>query len=151
MAAVPALSDTGSLAAQGLPRGLCLECDWDFGPGGSHFHRITGFAVMHGDGWGDGMHINWLPGNCDVVHGICVVILTDAHELTREISAAVATNDIPAWAEFAAMPSVNLHADRSAIQVVGCDGETITGHVPVDQTLLAAIEAATDEILQPDA
>ena len=29
--------------------------------------------------------------------------------------------------------------------------ETITGHVPVDQTLLAAIEAATDEILQPDA
>ena len=31
------------------------------------------------------------------------------------------------------MPSVNLFADRSAIQVLGCDGETIAGHVPVGQ------------------
>jgi len=117
----------------------------------AHYHRTLGYALQNGDGWGDGFHFDWWRGNCDVKHGICVVIFTDAHELTKGISDAVAANDIESLAKFAAMPSVNLHAGRSAIQVVGCDGETITGHVPVDQTLLAAIEAATDEILQPDA
>ncbi len=45
------------------------------------------------------------------------------------------------------MPSVNLFSERSAIQVLGCDGETIAGHVPISQTLLAEIEAATAELL----
>ena len=48
------------------------------------------------------------------------------------------------------MASVSLFAERSAIQVLGCDGETIAGHVPVDQTLLAEIEAATAELLDSD-
>lgn len=147
LAAVPALSDTGSLRAQ-LPAGLCLECDWERILR-EDWHRTLGYALLHGDGWGDGFHIGWRPGNCDVIHGICVVILTDAGELTKKISAAVAANDIASLVEFAAMPSVNLFAERAAIQVLGCDGETIAGHVPIGQTLLAEIEAATAEVLQP--
>jgi hypothetical protein len=148
LAAGPVLSDSGSLRAQ-LPAGLCLNCKWKFGLR-AHYHSTPSFAVMHGDGWGDGFHLDWRPGNCDVVHGLCVVILTDAHELTKEISDAVAANDIESLVKFAALPSVNLFADRSAIQVLGCDGKTIAGHVPADQTLLDEIEAATGEILDLD-
>ncbi len=150
LAAVPGVSDTGSLRAQGLPPGLCLDCEWRHALR-AHYHRTTGYALLHGDGWGDGFHLDWWRGNCDVVHGICVVILTDAHELTKAISDAVAANDIESLAKFAGMPSVNLFAERSAIQVVGCDGKTIAGHVPVDQTLLDDVEAATAELLDPDA
>ena len=60
---------------------------------------------------------------------------------------AVAANDIASLVKFATMTSVNLFADRSAIQVLGCDGETIAGHIPVDRTLLAEIEAVIAELL----
>ena len=146
LAAVPGVSDTGSLRAQGLPKGFCLDCDWDRILGRWDVHWTTGLALLHGDGWGDGEHVELRSGNCDVVHGICVVILTDARKLTKEISDAVATNDIATVVEFATMPEVNLFAERSAIQVLGCDGETIAGHVPIPLTLLAEIEAATAQI-----
>ena len=71
LAAGPVLSDSGSLRAQ-LPAGLCLNCKWKFGLR-AHYHSTPSFAVMHGDGWGDGFHLDWRRGNCDVVHGICVV------------------------------------------------------------------------------
>lgn len=70
------------------------------------------------------------------------------HKLTKKISDAVAANDIKTLVKFATMPTVNLFGDRSAIQILGCDGE-IVGHVPLDRTLLARIEAATAELLQP--
>ena len=148
LAAGPLLSDTGNLRPQ-LPPGMCLDCEWRHALH-AHYHQTTGLALLDGDGWGDGFHLDCRRGNCDVVHGICVVILTDAGELTKEISDAVAANDIASLVEFATMPSVNLFADRSAIQVLGCDGETIAGHVPVGQTLLAEIEAASAELLDSD-
>ena len=48
------------------------------------------------------------------------------------------------------MPSVSLYANRSAIQILNCDGHTIAGHVPVDRTLLADIEAASAELLDSE-
>ena len=149
LAAVPGVSDTGSLRAQGLPSGFCLNCVWERWSSGD-WHLTTGLASKHAYGWGDGEHSSWRSGNCDVEHGICVIIMTDAHELTKEISDAVATNDIASLVKFATMPAVNLLADRSAIQVLGCDGKTIAGHVPINQTQLAEIEVATAELLDSD-
>ena len=51
---------------------------------------------------------------------------------------------------FAALPAVNLFRERSAMQVLGCDGETIAGHVPISQTLMAEIEAAAAEFLDSE-
>lgn len=153
LAAVPALSDTGSLRAQGSLLG-CLKCIHHrlFDREDLHWTK-SGVVPENGYGYGDGVHNN-VPaeGNCDVVHGVCVnVPRLTARELTRQISDAVAANDIAALARLATMPLVDLYTDRSAMQVLGCDGETIAGHVPVGQTLLAAIKAATVEIIEPDA
>lgn len=85
-----------------------------------------------------------------MVHGMCIIIMTDAHELTKEISDAVAASDVASLVEFAALPAVNLFRERSAMQVLGCDGETIAGHVPISQTLMAEIEAAAAELLDSE-
>jgi len=58
----------------------------------------------------------------------------------------VAAQDVPALAGYAKMPSVSLYSKRSAIQVRGCDGETIAGHIPVNPELLAAIEVAASQL-----
>ena len=105
LAAVPGVSDVGSLRAQELPSGFCLNCMWERWSSGD-WHWTTGLASKHAYGWGvdGGEHSSLKPGNCDVKHGICVIIMTDAHELTKEISDAVAANDIESLAKFAAMP-----------------------------------------------
>ena len=149
-----------SPVGRGDPRGArpdplsgCLKCRsfrlFDI----EDLHWTTsGLLQEHGFGYGDGVHGSPEPGNCDVIHGICVnVPRFAARELTKTITDAVAAEDIASLAEFATMTSVNLFADRSAIQVLSCDGETIAGHIPVKLTLLAATEAATAELLEPDA
>ena len=108
-------------------------------------------------GYGDGVHKKLRPGTCLVVHGFCIVGSTggeqsvNVQELTREVSDAVASSDFAKLAEYANIPSVKLVADRSAIQILGCDGETIAAHIPVAQELLTAVERATTAMFDPDA
>ena len=154
LAAVPGVSDTGGLAAQNPTLSGCLKCvhrrvlDRD----DVHWTK-SDLLKENGHGYGrDGVHNN-VPkeGNCDVIHGICVnVPRLTVRELTRKISGAVAANEIESLVQFAIMPAVSLFAERSALQVLGCDGETIAGHIPINQTLLAEIEAATAELPDSD-
>lgn len=108
-------------------------------------------------GYGDGRHKKLRPGTCLVVHGFCIVgsaggeQSVNLQELTREVAEAVASRDFATLAEYANIPSVKLVADRSAIQVLSCDGETIAAHIPVAQELLTAVERATAAMLDPDA
>ena len=112
VAAGPLLSDSGTLEAQD-PLSGCLKCRsfrlFDI----EDLHWTTsGLLQEHGFGYGDGVHGSPEPGNCDVIHGICVnVPRFAARELTK----------------------------------------TIAGHIPVNRNLLAATEAATAELLEPDA
>ena len=47
----------------------------------------------------------------------------------------------------AGMPGVAVNSSRGAIQVAGCDGATIVGHVPVATDVLDAIQrAATNQL-----
>lgn len=105
----------------------------------------------------DGIHWEWRKGTCDIEHGWCICVPRGGaqslatHELTQEISTAVAAEDIASLARYANMPSVSLFLPRSAIQVLSCDGETIAGHIPVSPRVLSAVEAAAAESLDPDA
>ena len=152
LAAGPLLSNTGTLKAQGSLE--CIYCE-DV-PGPEHW-TWPFFAPRHGYGPGDGIHWETRYGYCDYVHGICVFVprggtrTLTALELTREISDAVQEGDIARLAEYANIPSVSLYADRSAIQVLSCDGESIAGHIPVHRDILRAIEAEAMELLDPDA
>ena len=49
----------------------------------------------------------------------------------------------PRLAGLVRVPTVRIVASRSAIQVVGCDGEMIVGHVPVDPDVLGRVAART--------
>ena len=128
--------------------GNCVWCVNSVTEGDVEWHRTTFRFIL---GWkiGHGEHEWWIPGNCTAVHELCwfwwfsseAQSLTP-QELTRQISDAVAAQDVATLAGYANVPSVVIFAERSAIQIQGCDGETIVGHVPVQPELLAAIEIA---------
>ena len=117
-----------------------------------HFSHAA-WAPMSGHGYGDGWHTDNNPGNCSLVHGICVFVAAadgeqlNAAELTDAIAEAAASRDVASLAQLTAAPPVRLFADRSAIQVLGCDELTVVGHVPVDQALLAAVDAAAAQLI----
>lgn len=155
LAAVPALFNTASLSAQGF---ACMEC-WDNKHDRYYFHWTLGNWPWFENGYGPGDGEHTIPrlGHCDAIHGMCVYVaqtaesLSTTRELTQAISDAVVAEDVASLAEYAVGPLVNLHADRSAIQILGCDRKIVAGHIPLSRNLLAAIEIAVAELLEPDA
>ena len=83
-------------------------------------------------------------GYCEETHpDPCVP--TFAVGLTDEIERAVATRDVAKLASLVKTPTAALYQARSAIQIVGCDGETIIGHVPVSDDLFTAVDLLAAE------
>lgn len=74
----------------------------------------------------------------------------NVQELKEVIAEAVGDEDVARLAGLANTPAVRLVANRAAIQITGCDGETIVGHFPVDRYLLSAVEATAAELADPD-
>jgi len=128
------------------------ECGYCWPSGRSKHYSHAAWAPMSGAGYGDGWHTRDEPGNCSLVHGICVFVAAadegqlNAVELTDAITEAVASRDVGRLARLAMAPPVQLFAARSAIQILGCDEMTVVGHVPVDQALLAAVDAAAAQL-----
>ncbi len=119
----------------------CIRCtDW-VTPGGVEWH-ITGGSVPPGVSSfrvGHAEHPdNYLQGACFYTHLRCLGVF-GAQELAREISDAVAAQEVAALAAYAKMPSVILLAERSAIRIRGCDGDTIVADIPVIPELLDAV------------
>lgn len=145
-------------AGSGSPEdpAVCINCKHRRDQLGLYWHWTTGenntpWAVVWN--FGHGEHDWLLEFNCDFIHGICINIpppdggqALNARELIRAISEAVASQDVTALAAYAKSSSVSLFAERSAIQIRGCDGETIVGHAPVSPELLAATEVAAVQV-----
>ena len=107
-------------------------------------------------GWseGDGWHGWWFEGNCTIKHGICVFVpkggvgqmaQAPPGKLIDEIVRAAAERDVARLATLARVRSVRINSSRMSMQLVGCDGTNIVGHVPVDPSLLDAIAEAVGE------
>ena len=99
----------------------------------------------------DGWHESLRTGRCWHMHGICIVGMAEgdpltAQQLTEVVAEAAVGEDLDRLARLATTPAVQLVANRSAIQITGCDGETVVGHVPVDRYLLSAVEAMAAEL-----
>ncbi len=145
------LADAGSPST--LEALAPTECGYCFYGGTMQHFSHAAWAPMSGHGYGDGWHTDNNPGNCSLVHGICVFVAAadgeqlNAAELTDAIAEAAASRDVASLAQLTAAPPVRLFADRSAIQVLGCDELTVVGHVPVDQALLAAVDAAAAQLI----
>ena len=93
-----------------------------------------------------------MPGQCIFTHGFCR--RTDgsgthvAQELRAAVAVAAALQDFAGLAQLVNLPAVAVVPERNAIQVIGCDGETVVGHVPVPLQVLIelqAIQADRDE------
>ena len=151
--------ELGRRAGSGPPEdpATCINCEHDTDQFGLYWHWTTGANPTPWEAaWniGHGEHDWLLILNCDIIHGVCFTIpppdgalqALNAMELTQGVSDAVAEHDVAALAGYAKISSVSLYANRSAIQVRGCDGETIVGHVPVNAALLAAVEAAVAQL-----
>ncbi len=145
-------ADSGPTAPEEPRVDECGYC-WP-GESGRHFSAAA-WVPMSGAGYGDGWHALDEDGECLFVHGICVFVprrdgeeqAQDAVEVTDAIAAAAASRDVEALAKLAMAPSVQLTAQRTAIQVIGCDGLTVVGHFPIDRALFSAVEIATDALV----
>ncbi len=78
------------------------------------------------------------------MHGICVYVAMDTgpRKLTEDLAELVAQGDIEGLASMVSTMPVQVFRARNAIQVVGCDGETIVGHVPAAPRLLESLQIA---------
>lgn len=145
------VAETGNRSTLEAP--APTECGYCFYGGTMKHYSAAAWAPMSGAGYGDGWHGHNRDGNCSLVHGICVFVAAadggqlNAVELTDAIAEAVASRDVGSLARLAMAPPVQLFAARSAIQVLGCDEMTVVGHVPVDQALLAAVDAAAAQLV----
>ena len=95
-------------------------------------------------------HASILDGKCLWKHGICYNAGAEGRrgpgELTDALAQAAAREDVAGLTRLVRMPNVRVVAGRSAIQVVGCDGEMIVGHVPVAPHLLELVAARTEAV-----
>ena len=128
-----------------LPKGsfaaACMDCGDD-----DEYHWATwAWLPMSGWGPGDGSHLFQLrSGVCLFVHGVCVYVgsQTTPREVTDAVAEAIARRDVATLASLLETPHAAVFADRDAIQILGCDGTTIAGHVPVERGLLSSVQAA---------
>lgn len=90
------------------------------------------------------------PGQCLWVHGLCSHgeggETHAAEELQAAVAAAAALRDIATLARLVDRPAVFVVPERTAIQVIGCDGETVVGHVPVQREVLIGLQALRAEL-----
>ena len=133
----------------------CIQgCQTAFTSDGVGWHRTIGptgrFFISFE--FGHGPHEWWLAGDCLAMHPLCVhlpgrsgILPVTSQELTRRISDAVIAEDVAALLRYTDLPAVDRFAERSAIQVRSCDGESIVAHIPVDPELLAVVEMAASE------
>ena len=129
----------------------CGECYFYF-DGDDYWHRAGEFtSPKSGRGPGYDEPTEWHPGNfrsgdCLMTHGFCFIIWMDERRdpegLSQIISEAAGKADVEVLAALTEIPAVNLVASRSAIQVTGCDGVKVVGHVPIAPDILEAIRQA---------
>ena len=127
---------------RGLVAGGCMLCVNE--PEiGMHYTTWPG-SPFSAWGPGDGDHFTMNSGSCGMVHGPCVYVGMDLNpkELTEDVAEAVAMADIATLAELVILAPVRMFAERNAIQILDCDGETIAGHVPVASGLMQSLQTA---------
>ena len=99
-------------------------------------------AWWNDEGPDEGHEWHWptMSGSLYDEHGQCDAFAL-ALDLTDEIIEAVAEEDVEMLAKLATNPDVRLVDSRTAMQVTGCGGETVAGHVPVGQHLFERASA----------
>lgn len=141
----------GTVDAQDEECGLCDDYP------DTNEHTATGSSDP--EEWLAGKVAGWhtwkADGDCLQKHGLCIVGQSqgeqfNVQELKEVIAEAVGDEDVARLAGLANTPAVRLVANRAAIQITGCDGETIVGHFPVDRYLLSAVEATAAELADSD-
>lgn len=126
-----------------------------------HYATMSPFCGLGTYGRGDhGWHDFPVWGRyCDYEHGLCVCVPsegaaqtnpTNPTRLTDEIAQAVAEHNIALLAVLLEQPAVRVNAIRGAIQVTGCDGTAIAGHVQVGRDILEAAELLAAESLDSE-
>lgn len=155
--AQPFLDRTSREASRGFVIGnSCGICN-NHPEGGLHVAiEYPDDRPANGAGKEHGWHAEWEEGlPCLYSHGICSaapkggsrMALSIADDLTDAVVQAAAAEDAPRLAMLLALPDVQANFGRSAIQVAGCDGTTIAGHVPVPRDLLEEAQVRASEAL----
>ena len=70
--------------------------------------------------------------------------------MTDAIAQAATEQDVALLATLLQRPDVHINSARGAIQVTGCDGTTIAGHVLVAPGLVAAAEVLAAEATESE-
>ena len=137
-------------------QGNCGECV-SLPNDGVWFHQAMQYLLPR-HGWGPGKNEDpeWHPtelkdGMCWESHNACLWWEGTGEgqtvaELQAAIAAAAAVRDIDTLAQLVDLPAVAVIPERTAIQVIGCDGETVVGHVPVEPGVLTGLRAVLADL-----
>lgn len=88
-------------------------------------------------------HFGTEDGSCRSHHDWCD---SGQMQLATAVIDAVAREEVEYLSGLVAASSAVIVESRQAIQVPGCDGELIVGHVPVDAALMASLRMAVAEL-----
>ena len=83
-------------------------------------------------------HFSTESGSCAAHHDWC----EGGMNLAQALIEAVAEGDLLHLSELMTASSAVVVESRQAIQILGCDGELIVGHVPVNEALMASLRTA---------
>lgn len=144
LASTPKPFDASSPGATLLDE--CGHCH-DTAPGLHWAHGL--WTPMSGAGRLHGWHFWSESGWCLSTHGICIVAAAPGEyeavntlELAEALAAAVAAHDAESLGRLAGSPAVRWMPARAALQVLGCDGETVVGHIPVKRSFWSEVVAS---------
>lgn len=135
--------------------GICVPF-WDSNTHVAYTNPFPQATYGEGDhGW----HVKRMDDTwCDILHGLCVSVpkggrglaQADAEGVTDAIAQAATEQDVALLATLLQRPDVHINSARGAIQVTGCDGTTIAGHVLVAPGLVAAAEVLAAEATESE-
>lgn len=141
----PAGSVAERVSTHPLPR-LTEDCGHCYDMDDHHFaysdpHKRNQYGPGHEAGAPSGWHRHKdLPGNCGrQQHATPCAKALAVNETIEEVLDALSQADTERLALLVANPRVNVVRFRSAIQVIGCDDETIVAHLPMRGDDLSAL------------
>ncbi len=134
--------------ATAVPPVMCGACDtWEDAEGSWAHWAVdwwneTGPAEQPG-GW----HFPSEPGKCYGHHDRCG---KNAMLLAQDVIDAVDREDVAYLADLVVGSSVVILDSRQALQIPGCDGTVIVGHVPVGRAMMNTLQVAASEVADPE-
>ncbi len=130
-----------------VPQEMCGACDeWEVGEDSWEHWAVDWWNSQGPAEEPGGWHFPAEAGRCDDHHDPCG---KKQMRLAEDVIDAVDREDVTYLAGLVDESSVVVVESRQALQIPGCDGKIIVGHVPVGRAMMNTLQVAASELADP--